>query len=253
MPKNLTNCNILLIGGSISFIARKEDKYIRLENLDVQEAQYVQFICDKLLSLQPKVILVEKNVMADVRDKLQNAGVVLIVNVKIRVLKRLSNLLNVNIFNDVAMNTTEPEIGKCPKYSINYFTLANGSIKSLIYISGDSMRKGGSMILRGGNFSELVRVKRILKRILLIEYHGRLERRFLQEIHANAELLDTNFTLTNMTLSPFVQLELKGHLEPVVDYEEDDEDATEVSIEDEIDENRFLWKSCKRIDNAEER
>ena len=177
--------------------------------------------------------------------------------VKLNVLKRLSFLLGVNVINNVALNSTVGlTAGVCPKYSVDYFTLANENRKSLISVSGESMSNGCSMILRGGTFSELIRVKRIVKRLLLVEYHGRAERHFLQDVHAKAPDDDEDgFSLTNMTLSPFIKFDLKRFMRPIVRAEIcPEEQGKEVKTWDEaqkrkqnefIDDPNFFLRSPK--------
>ena len=84
---------IALVSESIMF--KDRNTMVSLETVTLQEAEYVKNVIGKLLDLKPTLVMVEKSVAHLAQELLLKEGVSLAVNVKNKVLQRLSRLTQV--------------------------------------------------------------------------------------------------------------------------------------------------------------
>jgi hypothetical protein len=86
--------------------------------------------------------------------------------------------------------------------------ISDGEPKNLISLEGRDLKKGCTILLRGGSGEELAKVKRIIKRILLIKIHCKYERSFLlhEDVQTEKFPIARKSKFYEMTLSPFVSI-----------------------------------------------
>jgi len=103
MKRRIENPKIILISGSINFSRR--EKYVSslssLEILHDQETHHIRMLVTKICSLNPDIVLVTNGVAKVGQDMLHERGVSLAVNVKERIIKRLSRLSGARILSHV--------------------------------------------------------------------------------------------------------------------------------------------------------
>ncbi|EIE24976.1 hypothetical protein COCSUDRAFT_83669 [Coccomyxa subellipsoidea C-169] len=90
MRRRIENAKILLIGGSVEF-NRTQSRLASLESVTKQqEEENLQDQVDKLVALQPDIVLVERSVARTAQDQLLDRGISLALNLKRSVLDFLS-------------------------------------------------------------------------------------------------------------------------------------------------------------------
>lgn len=178
MASEIKNPRILLLQCAIVY-QRVEGKLVRIETLLMQEKEYLRNVTARILSLNPNVVLVHKNVAGIAQDMLRNHGITLVLDVKLSVLQRLALSLQCDIINAIDTNIGQPKLGTCDKFYIKTFNDGTGTMKSLMFFETPSNPRGCCMLLRGGSFSELTRVKKVASFLLYVRFNWRLELSFL--------------------------------------------------------------------------
>lgn len=178
MATTIEQARILLLQCPIVY-QRVEGKFVRVETLLLQEREYLTNVIGRIRSLNPNVILVHKNVSGIAQEMLRKCRITLVVDVKLSVLKRLSRCLQCDIVSSIDSNIGRPKLGICKKFYVKSYTSASGCSKTLMFVETSSIPRGCSVLLRGGNYNELVRVKRVASFLLFARYNWRLEMSFL--------------------------------------------------------------------------
>lgn len=194
---------IALVAESIMF--KDRNAMVSLETVQLQEAEYVKNVIGKLLDLRPSLVLVEKSVTHLAQEILRKERVSLAVNVKPKVLSRLSRLIEGSIIKSVDTLMTAPTLGTCDLVTSE----CAGPDERLLLFEGCKPSLGGTILLRGGDRGFLSKVKAILRRLILIKYSWKHERSFLSNEYAS--LMDTNPSLANfdqnqLSISPFIKI-----------------------------------------------
>lgn len=178
MASEIKNPRILLLQCAIVY-QRVEGKFVRIETLLMQEKEYLRNVTARILSLKPDVVLVHKNVAGIAQDMLLKHGITLVLDVKLSVLQRLALNLQCDIINAIDTNIGQPKLGMCDKFYIKTYDDGTGTMKSLMFFETPSNPRGCCMLLRGGSFSELTRVKKVASFLLYVRFNWRLELSFL--------------------------------------------------------------------------
>lgn len=127
------------------------------------------------MNLKPNVVLVHKNVAGIAQDMLRKNGITLVLDVKLSVLERLSRSLNCDIVDSIDSKIGRPKLGTCNRFYTNNFDDNRGCPKTLMFFEVQSIQRGCCVLLRGGNQSEMVKVKKVARLLLYARYNWRLE------------------------------------------------------------------------------
>lgn len=178
-------------------------------------------VLTRIKELGPQLILVENTVCGAARDALEHLGVALILNVKAKVLQRVARFLEVPIFESIGSMMTLPKLATCDMYRNELYELPNDDQdpKSLVIIEGGRKRLGCTILLRGGLRPELLRVKRVMQRMLIVRSNSRYEKAFLLNESASitteskAHIVDVvkQLSLQELTMTPLVMLPARLH------------------------------------------
>lgn len=178
MATEIQDARILLLQCPIVY-QREEGKYDTIETLLLQERESLKKAIDRIRSLQPNVILVHKNVSGIAQDMLRKHNITLVIDVKLAALKRLARCLQCDIVQSIGSNIGRPTIGVCDTFCTKNFTNAAGITKTLMFVETKANPRGCTVLLRGADTAELVRVKRVAAFLLFARYNWRFELSFL--------------------------------------------------------------------------
>lgn len=168
---------VLILQGAITY-QRNESKIDTLEPIVMQEQDYVKYAIAKIRAYQPDILIVEKSVSWLVREKVRELNVSLITNVKKSVMERLAHLTgSTQVTGLDALGS--PTLGTCERFYVRPFDMSISQTKSITVFSGCSEHLGCSVLLRGGNLTELSKLKRVLKFMIFMNYNWKLEKAFL--------------------------------------------------------------------------
>ena len=212
MKQVLVRPRIALLAESIMFKDRQT--MVSLETVALQEAEYVKNVTGKLLDLKPDLILVEKSVAHIGQEILRRAGVSLAVNVKPRVLSRLSRRTQASIIKSVDSMMSAPRLGSCAQVS----SQLAGVNQRLLLFEGCNPALGGTILLRGGDKRFLAKVKAVLKRLILIKYNWKHERSLLANEYGSVKdnsIKDIDFDKHQLAISPFIKVDKSVEVVPL--------------------------------------
>ncbi|XP_055381749.1 putative 1-phosphatidylinositol 3-phosphate 5-kinase [Condylostylus longicornis] len=169
---------VLLLQCPIAF-ERVEGKFVSFEKLLLQEREYLRNVTQRILSFEPDVVLVHKDVAGIAQDMLRSAGVTLVLDVKLSVMERLAKCLQCDIVTSIESKFRPAKLGVCDVFYTKNFSDGKGSYKTLMFFEMLSNARCCYCLLRGGSVSELAKVKKVSSLLVYARYNWRLEMSFL--------------------------------------------------------------------------
>jgi hypothetical protein len=170
MKENFTEPKILLLSCPIEFY--RTEKYVNLDILMKQETSYLQMIIEKIFDKKPDIILCEKSIARVAQDLLLKHDITCMMNVKQKIMKKISHCTGIDIFHSVDEITTI-KTGK------RFYKSNDG-----LFVCENSMPNEISVLVDNG------KIKNILLYSIFCAYHLRLETEFF---------LDEQGTITEET------------------------------------------------------
>ncbi|XP_042212733.1 1-phosphatidylinositol 3-phosphate 5-kinase-like isoform X2 [Homarus americanus] len=182
MAVRLTDPQILLVASTIDYQRGNDNKLLALDNLLLQEADYLKNVVAKIVSYKPDIILVEKSVAFLAREFLQAHGITLVMNVKPSVMERVARCTQAELVSSIDAQITRPMLGMCHNFYVrSYAFQGKNKLKTLMFFDGCATHLGCTVILRGATNAELKRVKKIMYFMIYAVYNWKLERSFLMD------------------------------------------------------------------------
>ncbi|XP_055858683.1 putative 1-phosphatidylinositol 3-phosphate 5-kinase [Episyrphus balteatus] len=178
MATRVDRPKILLLQCPIVY-ERVEGKFVSISTVLLQEKEYLRNVTARIMNFKPNVVLVHKNVAGIAQDMLRSHGITLVLDVKISVMERLSKALQCDIVSSIESNIGKPKLGMCDAFYIKNFDDGFGTTKTLMYFEKLSSPRGYTCLLRGGNNTELAKVKQVASFLVYARYNWRLEMSFL--------------------------------------------------------------------------
>nr|XP_045605242.1 1-phosphatidylinositol 3-phosphate 5-kinase-like isoform X2 [Procambarus clarkii] len=180
MAIRLIDPQILLVASTIDYQRGNDNKLLALDNLLLQEADYLKNVVAKIVSYKPDIILVEKSVAFLAREFLQAHGITLVMNVKPSVMERVARCTQAELVSSIDAQLTRPTLGMCHNFYVRcYSVYGKNKLKTLMFFDGCATHLGCTVILRGASNAELKRVKKIMYFMIYAVYNWKLERSFL--------------------------------------------------------------------------
>ena len=172
---------ILLLRCAFEF-ERKENKFSSFDMLLMQEKEYISNLVNKVLALNPNLVIVERSVARIAQEMLIKNDITLITNMKPSVINRIARSTAGHQLVSLDQLFWEIQLGVCKKFFLKTFTISDDETKTLMFFEGCPPVLGCSVCLRGGKRSELIKVKRIANFLLLAAYNLHLENAFIRDI-----------------------------------------------------------------------
>ncbi|XP_025088502.1 1-phosphatidylinositol 3-phosphate 5-kinase-like [Pomacea canaliculata] len=174
MHQQITNPRILLLRGAIEY-QRVENKFSSLEPQILQEKEFLKNSVAKIVAFHPSIVVVEKSVSRLAQEFLLDAGITLVFNVKPTVMERLARFTQADIVPSIDGLVRPPNLGFCHNFQCLTYALPNKENKTVVKFDGCATHLGCTISLTGASFSELKRVKLILRFMTLVAYNSLLE------------------------------------------------------------------------------
>ena len=175
MRQTLMHPKILLLSCPIVY-QRYEKKMTVLDNILLQETEYIKNLVAKICSYGPDVILVEKTVARIAKELLFENSITLVCNVKPNVIERVSRFTGAAIVSSIDAQIGSPLLGICQKFYLQTFNQ-----KTLMFFDGCPPHLGSTVLLRGGSLEELKKIKSICSFMVFADFNWQLERSFLMD------------------------------------------------------------------------
>jgi 1-phosphatidylinositol-3-phosphate 5-kinase len=174
MPRNIPNPRIIIITFAIEY-ARHQTHFMSLEPVIAQEREYLRNLVSRIAALQPHVLLVQRNVSGLALEFLDQEGIAVVYNVKPTVLNAVARCTQSRMISSVDKLAIDPShLGRCGSFDVRTYVHKNVK-KTYIYLSGCQKDLGCTIILRGAENHDLVKLKRVTEFMSYVVYNLRLE------------------------------------------------------------------------------
>lgn len=174
MPRNILNPRIIIITFAIEY-ARHQTHFMSLEPVIAQEREYLRNLVSRIAALRPHVLLVQRNVSGLALEFLDQEGIAVVYNVKPTVLNAVARCTQSRMISSVDKLAIDPShLGHCGSFDVRTYVHKNTK-KTYIYLSGCQKDLGCTIILRGAEHHDLIKLKRVTEFMSYVVYNLRLE------------------------------------------------------------------------------
>jgi 1-phosphatidylinositol-3-phosphate 5-kinase len=188
MPRNILNPRIVIITFAIEY-ARLQQHFMSLEPVIAQEREYLRNLVSRIAALRPQVLLVQRNVSGLALEFLEKERIAVVYNVKAAVLHAVSRCTQSRMISSVDKLAIDPkQLGQCGSFDVRTYLHKNVK-KTYVFLSGCQKDLGCTIVLRGAENDELVKLKRITEFMSYVVYNLRLETCLMRD-----EFIDTPTT-----------------------------------------------------------
>ncbi|KAK1755290.1 putative phosphatidylinositol-4-phosphate 5-kinase [Echria macrotheca] len=177
MPRRILNPRIVIISFPIEYQRHSEQHFMSLQPVIEQEKEYLRMVVNRILNLDPQVLLVEKTVAGVALQYLAEANVAVAYNIKPSVIEAVSRIVNMPVISSMDMLSLGGRVGTCESFELKTFVNSEikGKKKTYIFISGCPKDRGCTIALRGATTQMLIRLKRITEFMVYVVYNLKLE------------------------------------------------------------------------------
>ncbi|KAG9062337.1 1-phosphatidylinositol-3-phosphate 5-kinase [Linnemannia hyalina] len=176
MSRTLQNPRILILKFALEY-QRIENHFISLEPIVKQEKEYLQHLVARIVALSPHVVIVEKTVSRLALELLLTHNVAVAYNVKPEVTEAIAHSTGADIILSFDKLGKEPRLGTCGTFEVKTFVheLIPNKRKSYMFFQDCPGNLFCSLVLRGGCLETLNRIKKVVRLMVWVSYHLKLE------------------------------------------------------------------------------
>ncbi|KAL5327814.1 hypothetical protein ACEPPN_005520 [Leptodophora sp. 'Broadleaf-Isolate-01'] len=177
MPRTISNPRIVIVSFPIEY-QRHQHHFMSLEPVIAQEKEFLRNMVNRIASLRPQLLLVQKHISGLALQYLAEANIAVAYNVKQSVIEAVSRCAQTEIISSIDMVALKPvHIGKSAGFDVKTYVHKDipGRKKTYIYLSGCPKELGCTIALRGANMAILSKMKRITEFMVYVVYNLKLE------------------------------------------------------------------------------
>lgn len=177
MPRSISNPRIVIVSFPIEY-QRHQHHFMSLEPVIAQEKEFLRNMVNRIASLRPQLLLVQKHISGLALQYLAEANITVAYNVKQSVIEAVSRCAQTEIISSIDMVALKPvHIGKSAGFDVKTYVHNDipGRKKTYIYLSGCPKELGCTIALRGANMAILSKMKRITEFMVYVVYNLKLE------------------------------------------------------------------------------
>lgn len=177
MPRRIRNPRVVVITFPLEYQRHPEQHFMSLQPVIEQEKEYLRMVVNRILNLEPHVLLVEKSVAGVALQYLSEANVAVAYNVKPTVIEAVSRIVNMPVISSMDMLSLGARVGTCESFEVKTYVNhgIKGKKKTYIFLSGCPKDRGCTIALRGASTPILSRMKRITEFMVYVVYNLKLE------------------------------------------------------------------------------
>lgn len=204
MRKSAHRPQILVIADGVEF-QRAKSRLASFETLLEQEVKYTEIIVEKIVSLNPDVLLVGQSISRLAQECLQKHNVIAMQHVKRKTLSHVARMTGATIFNSIDHITSmgqlaQKALGVCKQFQVVCCRTAphwlgpsmqqkfSGRLglnyQSYVCFTGCPENRGCALVLRGASGPLLKKLTRIMQHTIVVAHHCRLEQSHLENLRA---------------------------------------------------------------------
>jgi 1-phosphatidylinositol-3-phosphate 5-kinase len=177
MPRSILNPRIVIVSFPIEY-QRHQHHFMSLEPVIAQEKEFLRNMVNRIASLRPQLLLVQKHISGLALQYLAEANIAVAYNVKQSVIEAVSRFARTEIISSIDMVALKPvHVGKSGGFDVKTYVHNDipGKKKTYIYLSGCPKDLGCTVALRGANMATLSKMKRITEFMVYVVYNLKLE------------------------------------------------------------------------------
>jgi 1-phosphatidylinositol-3-phosphate 5-kinase len=177
MARSISNPRIVIVSFPIEY-SRHQHHFMSLEPVIAQEKEFLRNMVNRIASLRPQLLLVQKHISGLALQYLAEANIAVAYNVKPSVIEAVSRCAQTEIISSIDMVALKPvHIGKSAGFDVKTYVHKDipGKKKTYIYLSGCPKEVGCTIVLRGANMEILSKMKRITEFMVYVVYNLKLE------------------------------------------------------------------------------
>ncbi|KAF9225371.1 hypothetical protein BS17DRAFT_730801 [Gyrodon lividus] len=176
MSRSQRNPRVMLVTFPLEF-HRVEGQYIHFGQVLRQEKEYLGNLVSRIAALRPHVVMVEKSVSRIALEALAEHNIAVARAVKPSATAFVARMTQGDVFSSMDKLALEPHLGHCARFRTQTFdhTLIPGQRKTYMRFEGCNRDMGCTIILRGGDFETLRRVKKVTRFMTFIVRNLKLE------------------------------------------------------------------------------
>lgn len=177
MPRSIASPRIVIVSFPIEY-QRHQSSFMSLEPVIAQEKEFLRNMVNRIASLRPQLLLVQKHISGLALQYLAEANIAVIYNVKPSVIEAVSRCAQTEVISSIDMVALKPvHIGKCSGFDVKTYVHGDipGKKKTYIYLSGCPKELGCTIALRGASMPILAKMKQITEFMVYVVYNLKLE------------------------------------------------------------------------------
>lgn len=177
MPRSIAHPRIVIVSFPIEY-QRHQQHFMSLEPVIAQEKDFLRNMVNRIASLRPQLLLVQKHISGLALQYLAEANIAVAYNVKQSVIEAVSRCAQTEIISSIDMVALKPvHVGKSASFDVKTYVHNDipGKRKTCLYLSGCPKELGCTIVLRGANIATLSKMKRITEFMVYVVYNLKLE------------------------------------------------------------------------------
>lgn len=176
MPRRIIRPRILIVTFPIEY-QRHQQQFMSLGPVIEQEKEFLRIVVNRIVKLNPQVLLSEKGVSGMALEMLSGANIAVAYNVKPSVIEAVARCAETDIISSIDMLALPVRVGHCDGFEVKTFVNNNypNRKKSYIFLSGCNPALGCTIALRGAPTQTLSSVKHITEFMVYVVYNLKLE------------------------------------------------------------------------------
>ncbi|KAK6349203.1 1-phosphatidylinositol-3-phosphate 5-kinase [Orbilia blumenaviensis] len=185
MRRSISNPRIVVVAFPVEY-HRHQAHFMSLEPVIAQEKDYLKAMVNRILSLNPSIVLVERDVSGLALEYLKGQNIAVAMRVKPTVIEAVARCAQADIIMSAEETTFRSHrVGKCLSFDVKTYAHKDISTatnrRTYMYFSGCKSDLGCTIVLRGADASTLAKIKRITEFMVYAVYNMKLETTLLEE------------------------------------------------------------------------
>ncbi|ORZ33219.1 phosphatidylinositol-4-phosphate 5-kinase-domain-containing protein [Catenaria anguillulae PL171] len=173
MASVIQSPRIVILGFPLEY-HRVQDQLMSLDPVRAQERDHLKILCDRVLTLDPQVVLVERTVARLALDYLHEHGVAVAYNIKRSVLENIARFTGADVIQSIDKLAAQNRagVGTCGTFAARMYAhgaaggLPPKEVVPLMVFDACPPELGGCVVLRGEERDVLRKVKEVLRFVL---------------------------------------------------------------------------------------
>lgn len=206
MDRSLRRPRIALLTFSLDY-ACDEQRILSLDLIISQQEEYIINLVNRICMLKPNLVFAQGQIPSIALKYFEEHGVIAFHGLKESVLYDIARCCRADIISSIDKLSLCPRLGTCGRFQLRTYVVDEnkGLRKTFAILDRCSERLGCTIVLRGADYNQLSKVKKIVELVVLIAYHIKLECALLRDKFVNMpELFETTYqSLSRKSLPSF--------------------------------------------------